>query len=127
MYLPRVSVDLYFSSRLSFLSVMKSRDASPTAPFFIFSSNISISFATKSGPDGQGKDYDGDRDAQEDYRDGDQDAQEEYRDGDQDAQEEGEQPDADLVCRPLLALLPLHGQDGLVQVHLQETGGRRGS
>ena len=27
MYLPRVSVDLYFSSRLSFLSVMKSRDA----------------------------------------------------------------------------------------------------
>lgn len=48
--------------------------------------------------------------------------QEDYCDGDQDAQEEGEQPDADLVCRLLLALLPLHGQDGLVQVHLQEAG-----
>ena len=76
--------------------------------FFIFSSNI----ATTSAPDGPGKDCVGNQDTKEDYRDG---------------QEEGEQPDADLVCRPLLALLPLHGQDGLVQVHLQETGGRRGS
>ena len=49
MYLPRVSLDLFtrnFSLRLSFMSVMKTRDAwillatSPMALFFIFSLNI---------------------------------------------------------------------------------------
>ena len=78
MYLSRVSLDLFtrnFSRRLSFMSVMKTRDAwillsqtSPMALFFIFSSNI----ATTSAPDGPGKDCVGNQDTKEDliYRDG---------------------------------------------------------
>ena len=90
----------------------------PRVSLDLFTRNFSLrlSFMSVMKTNGPGKDCVGDQDTKEDYRD-----------GDQDAQEEGEQPDADLVCRPLLALLPLHGQDGLVQVHLQETGGRRGS